>query len=288
MSAKPIDTIIAKMNVHQSLRDAAGCEGEIRMGEVVQNLRELRKSYYSSFSEQIHDLESKNIAADGDYPVKEVQYFVQQVCTGDKEKALETLEKIEVILAIRRIRPAYRQYYCYKLLSTLLTSVKENLISIPEEEIEALMTFRNPTRLFALLRETVEKYCDSVASSQEINSAKLQMEMLEYVDTNLTHCELCLMSVADHMNISVYAVSRLFKERTGMGFKEYITSKRLEMAYRLLRTTSDNVVNIGKDVGFESASYFSTVFRKKFGMSPVQARNGEKISPEQAEGAAAK
>ena len=147
---------------------------------------------------------------------------------------------------------------------------------IPEEEIEALMTFRNPTRLFALLREAVEKYCDAVASTQEISSAKLQMELLDYVNANLTKGELCLTSVAEYMNMSVYAVSRLFKEKTGTGFKEYITSQRLELAYRLLRTTSDNVVDVGRNVGFESASYFSTAFRKKFGISPVQARNGEK------------
>ena len=104
----------------------------------------------------------------------------------------------------------------------------------------------------------------------------MQMQLLEYVDENLTKCELCLTSVADHMNMSVYAVSRLFKERTGTGFKEYVTAKRLDMAYRLLRTTSNNVVDIGKDVGFESASYFSTVFRKKFGVTPVQARNSSK------------
>lgn len=222
LSGKPIDTMIAKMNMHHSLRDAANCEGEVRMGEVVQNLRELRKSYYSSFSEQLHDLESGDIA--GDYPVKEVQYFVQKVCTGEKEKALESLEKIEIILAVRKLRPAYRQYYCYKLLTTLLTGIKDNQVSIPEEDIDALMTFRNPTRLFALLHGTVEKYCDTVASTQEINSAKLQMQLLDYVNENLTNCELCLMSVADHTNMSIYAVSRLFKEKTGVGFKEYVTS----------------------------------------------------------------
>ena len=276
LSAKPIDTILTKMNMLRSLRETTGCEGEVRMGEVVQNIRDLRKSYYSSFAEHNFDADIANDTLPGEYPAREVQFFVQQVCTGEKEKALESLEKIEIVLALRKIRPAYRQYYCYRLLSTLLTSVKDNQLPIPEEEIDALMTFRNPTRLFELLRETVSKYCDTVASAQELNSAKLQMQLLDYVDQNLANCELCLTSVADHMNISVYAVSRLFKERTGTGFKEYVTSKRLELAYRLLRTTSDNVVDIGRDVGFESASYFSTVFRKKFGVTPIQARNSSK------------
>lgn len=283
LSPSPIDGIMARMYVHHSLRDVAGCEGEVRMGETVRNLRDLRKSYYSSFAEQVHDPEPGDVAVAGDYPAKEVQEFVQQVCIGEKEKALESLEKIEVLLAIRKIRPAYRLYYCYKLLTTLLTGVKDNQVPIPEEKIDALMTFRSPTRLFALLRETIERYCDTVSSAQEINNAKLQMQLLDYVNENLTNCELCLMTVADHMNISTYAVSRLFKEMTGIGFKEYITSQRLDMAYRLLRTTSDNVVDIGRDVGFENASYFSASFRKKFGMTPVQARKGGKTETVQEE-----
>ena len=76
----------------------------------------------------------------------------------------------------------------------------------------------------------------------------------------------------DHMNMSIYAVSRLFKERTGIGFKEYITSQRLELAYRLLRNTDDNVVDIGRSVGFESASYFGKRFREAVGQTPAQYR----------------
>ena len=179
------------------------------------------------------------------------------------------------MLGVRRIRPAYRQYYCYKLLSAFLMGIKDNQIPISEEEVDTLMTFRNPSRLYALLRDVTDQCCDAVASMQETINARLQTQLFDYVNENLTNCELCLMSVADHMNMSVYAVSRLFKERTGTGFKEYVTSQRLDMAYRLLRNTDHNVADIGADVGFESASYFSTAFRKKFGVSPGQVRKGQ-------------
>lgn len=275
LAERPIDTIMAKADMHHILHDTTGNEADVRVGEVVQNLRDLRKSYYSSFSEQISSEDDRDIAVVGDYPAKEVHKFVQSVCVGEKEKALQRLETIEVVLGVRRIRPAYRQYYCYKLLSAFLTGIKENQIPIAEEDIDALMTFRNPSRLYALLREATETCCDTVLSMQENLNARLQMQLFDYVNENLQNCELCLMSVADHMNMSVYAVSRLFKERTGTGFKEYVTSERLEMAYRLLRNTDDAVADIGQNVGFESASYFSTAFRKKFGMSPVQARKGD-------------
>lgn len=275
LAEKPIDVMMLKADMHHSIHDAAGCEADVRMGTVVQNLRDLRKSYYSSFSEIAPEAETDDADVKGDYPAKEVQIFVQHVCTGEKEKAQQSLERIEVMLGVRRIRPAYRQYYCYKLLSAFLMGVKDNQIPIPEESVDTLMTFRNPSRLYALLREATDQCCDVVASMQETINARLQSQLFEYINENLTNCELCLMSVADHMNMSVYAVSRLFKEHTGIGFKEYVTSQRLEMAYRLLRNTDNNVADIGADVGFESASYFSTAFRKKFGVSPGQVRKGE-------------
>lgn len=87
------------------------------------------------------------------------------------------------------------------------------------------MAFRNPPKLFALLRETVSDCCNQVESVEESSNTKLQNRLREYVEANLNSYELCLTSAADHMNISSYAVSRLFKESAGVGFKEYITAK---------------------------------------------------------------
>ena len=280
LAQDPIDTAVVKAEMHLSLRDIIGSNGDVRVGEVVQNLEDIRKSYYSSFMEPISEQKTDDLIVAGDYPVKEIQYFMQQVCVGDKTRALESLEKIEVVFATRKLRPVYRQYYCYKLLSTFLTGIKNNQIAVSNEEIDALMAFRNPSRLFALLRDTVGNYCDKVTSAVVISNARTQRELLEYVDENLTNCELCLIAAADHMNLSTYAVSRLFKEGTGTGFKEYVTSKRLELAYKMLRTTKDSIGDIAKAVGFESAAYFSTAFRKYYTASPSQVRNGEELSRE--------
>ena len=44
----------------------------------------------------------------------------------------------------------------------------------------------------------------------------------------------------------------------------------------MLLTGSATVIEAAEACGFESASYFSTVFRKKFGVTPIQARNNSK------------
>lgn len=43
----------------------------------------------------------------------------------------------------------------------------------------------------------------------------------------------------------------------------------------LLKTSSDSVVHIAASVGIENYKYFFTLFKKKYGISPQQVRNGE-------------
>ena len=70
-----------------------------------------------------------------------------------------------------------------------------------------------------------------------------------------------------------YMVSRLFKNQTGAGFKEYITARRLEQAARLLLGTRDSVSSIAAQVGFESPAYFTSLFRARYGKTPSRYRD---------------
>ena len=78
--------------------------------------------------------------------------------------------------------------------------------------------------------------------------------------------------VADHLNTSVYIATRLFKEATGKNFKEYVLDKRMEYAQELLKTTTMKIAEISGMAGFESAEYFSSVFKSRYGMTPTRYR----------------
>ena len=75
------------------------------------------------------------------------------------------------------------------------------------------------------------------------------------------------------MQTSIYTVSRIFKEATGTGFKEYITQKRLAYACHLLETSQISVAQIAADCGFENANYFTTVFKNEYGIPPSKYRS---------------
>lgn len=92
--------------------------------------------------------------------------------------------------------------------------------------------------------------------------------LIRYLDDHLTVSSLCLLSLAEHMNMSIYAAGRLVKRTTGQSFRVYVTQKRLELAYEQLQTSGNTVSKVARGVGFENPAYFSSVFKKHYGFTP--------------------
>ena len=68
-------------------------------------------------------------------------------------------------------------------------------------------------------------------------------------------------------------LSKQFRSKMGMNLREYINQIRVDEAKRLLLSTNLPVSEVAGMAGYENISYFSTVFRKRTGMSPVDWRN---------------
>lgn len=92
-----------------------------------------------------------------------------------------------------------------------------------------------------------------------------------YVDGHLNE-ELSLTVLSEKMNYNPSYISRTFRNLTGTNLMEYITAKRCERAYELLRDTKYSVKEIAEIVGFSSSQYFATAFRKRYGMSAQEVR----------------
>lgn len=65
---------------------------------------------------------------------------------------------------------------------------------------------------------------------------------------------------------------RRFARATGMSPLEYVQTLRLEESKQLLETTEVPVEGVAVEVGYEDASFFSRLFRRKVGLTPAQYR----------------
>ncbi len=70
----------------------------------------------------------------------------------------------------------------------------------------------------------------------------------------------------------------IFKRETGLTPMDWLNQRRLQMARQYLSGTRKSVAEIAEACGFQDQFYFSRVFRKQFGQSPLQYRKGEILS----------
>ncbi|MEN8168438.1 MAG: helix-turn-helix domain-containing protein [Pseudomonadota bacterium] len=65
---------------------------------------------------------------------------------------------------------------------------------------------------------------------------------------------------------------RRFAKATGLSPMDYVHTLRLEEAKQILETTDQPIEAVANEVGYEDASFFGRLFRRKVGVTPAQYR----------------
>lgn len=86
--------------------------------------------------------------------------------------------------------------------------------------------------------------------------------------------DLSLASLSRRFSVSESHLSRKFKDVSGMGLNEYITLVRVMNAERLLREGTYTITEVATLCGFNDSNYFSTVFKRIKGMTPLRFAKG--------------
>jgi two-component system response regulator YesN len=113
-------------------------------------------------------------------------------------------------------------------------------------------------------------YRDSQPNGQYKN---LIRKAKEYLEHHYANPELSLNEVAAQANLSASHFSVVFSQETDQTFKEYLTEIRINKAKELLRMTSLRSADIAYQVGYNDPHYFSSVFKKNTGLSPMEFRS---------------
>ncbi|WP_312699923.1 Ada metal-binding domain-containing protein [Sedimentibacter sp.] len=74
------------------------------------------------------------------------------------------------------------------------------------------------------------------------------------------------------LGISHRRMSEIFKDEYGITLHEYIKSRRLEEAIRMLIDTDEDIIDIAYAVGFGGPSSFYSFFKSETGMPPLSYR----------------
>ena len=83
--------------------------------------------------------------------------------------------------------------------------------------------------------------------------------------------------LAASVNLGPSRLEHLIKNATRMSIRDFVRSRRISEAAKLLLTTHKRVSEISYAVGFTDVSNFNHAFRKQFGVSPrdYRRKNGD-------------
>lgn len=270
MSAAPLSPASLTDNLCFAVQKITGMDASVHMGIIVDSIEKLPLSHQSALAS--HDsFQQEGLPGDAQQLPAHLQQYSRQLSSGNLKEALSALELLEDFIA-STVKAEHQNYHCHKVLSAYIKIVTESHAPPSPQELEPLITFQTSVQLFALLRQATTRFCTALTSSAKSMGDRQREKLLQYVNDNLTNRELCLSTAAEHMNLSIYAVSRLFKDTTGKNFKEYITLERLKIAHDLLLTTDQSISEIASAIGFEDSSYFSEVFKKHYHLVPTKYR----------------
>ena len=99
---------------------------------------------------------------------------------------------------------------------------------------------------------------------------------IAYLQSNYGDPNISAQYLADKYHITPSYFSRLFHEKCGCTFPDYLAALRIERARELLLERENlSIQEICELVGYSNASYFTTSFKKKYGMTPGQFRRSQ-------------
>jgi AraC family transcriptional regulator len=98
-------------------------------------------------------------------------------------------------------------------------------------------------------------------------SGKRLRRTIEFIRENLAR-DLNLTEIATSAGMSPFHFARAFKQSTGVTPHQHLTRTRIEKAKQLLVQSDLPIVEVCSQVGFQSQSHFTTVFRRLTGLTP--------------------
>lgn len=155
--------------------------------------------------------------------------------------------------------------------------VKKILMEIYEEihEEKQCYDFFVKGKLFELCG-IILRYCPVCSVDIKIDNKKLPLikamkKTIDYIEKNYSE-DITLAKAAKKANLSMFYFSRIFKDISGMNYKTYLNSVRVNKAESMIKTSNIPITDIAFECGFNSIRTFNRVYKAIKGDIPSNIR----------------
>lgn len=202
---------------------------------------------------------------------EELTYFIQ---VDDEESS--NFKNLEIDLAFN-LRREIKNRFNISIRAGLGKAVNsvEQVIESYRQAMKCLV-YNSDNVNIIYIDDVDDKLIGDIINDIKVNKGKspnkIKMKLFDdvkdFIKENI-ETELELEKVASNFGLSVYYFSRTFKEVTGTNYSDYINKCRINIAKELLLNGEMSVKEVCYKVGYNDPNYFSKVFKKYEGISPI-------------------
>ncbi|MUG65108.1 response regulator [Paenibacillus campinasensis] len=256
---------------------AAVNEEERELGRIQELYREtrlmLQEMFYLGAGRVIYAKDVKRQDGHSPVPPFEEEAFAEAVHELNSEQAEQLIREYNLRLAALRIAKQDVCDWAIGVIERLLVQIHE-----PMTEAHKRAELYQSMYQCETMADIEDKVIQAVAHAVETlkhrfmdKNARLVHQIRTAIDQHF-HEPITINSLSDQVYLSPNYLRSIFKEKTGMTIHDYLTRIRLNKAKELLADDTLKVQDIAQRVGYESTSYFISLFLKNQGVTPNEYR----------------
>lgn len=124
---------------------------------------------------------------------------------------------------------------------------------------------------------------DEAIKSFGARAVKISQEGKQYMDLHYMD-DIGVDTMARMFQVSANYFNKMFKQAYSISSKEYLINIRVGHAMEYLKNPALTIREAGIMVGYEDSNYFTRIFKKKTGMTPIEYRNKCFFQPDGVQG----
>lgn len=221
----------------------------------------------------LEDIQRNSAAKVADFLAKG-NYFTKQMMhalrAADSERMTNLLEQLYRFIDSNRWADVNMiKNLFYSLLNETHLLFHNTNFPDPEEAISGDL-FLIPDDISSI-REYVSRFFEKlldVIRDRRTNKVEYVIKKVQQIITEKYNLDINIKTIAAEIYLSPNYLGNVFKSSTGKSLVEYLCQYRMEKARELLQSPRIKVSQVAKDVGVPNVTYFCTLFKDRYGITP--------------------
>jgi two-component system response regulator YesN len=133
--------------------------------------------------------------------------------------------------------------------------------------------FQSVNQLYDWSMHVLDQIRNDMDKNTKSSHLSVVKQVNSFAESHLTK-DVTLQAIASHINLHPIYLSKIYKVETGENISDYLHRFRMDKAAFLLKNTQKKIYDITAELGYQNPNYFARIFKKHFGASPQEYRDG--------------